>query len=472
MTSRLPSVLRFLLPAALALCPVGQVCAQAGGTQDPSADRGAGPGQGTQPLATRAEGTLSEAVRHALAEGHELLKQADPVAALRAFRSVLPAAVDHPDLQVGMGRAHLLLGDPAVAICYGEAVLLSDPDHQGAMALVVRALQRGRQFKDAERVGRRFMARVAEPSAELLAACASAAFRMQRIQISATLYRRVLQLDPMHAEANLRLGSGLWHATPFGTAQRLALAPAAEAMGRGDWDPAVAHIRELLAGGGVVRADVHHPVTYRLLGEARYWQREAESLACVHPAFARLNRLLSEAPAPDPLIWKAFLPERATLNPTRRAVVDRALAMFSAHLPELVAAGGRQDLLGALERTTDAAERQRLRGRRTFDGRVWDDVRGVGGLHAATGIEALDEAAFAGFDTLVHELAHQVHFHSLDDVHRARIEALYRIAKQEGRCLDYYAAANSAEYFAQGGRGLRVAGQAGRRGAHPRPHPV
>ena len=91
-----------------------------------------------------------------------------------------------------------------------------------------------------------------------------------------------------------------------------------------------------------------------------------------------------------------------------------------------------------------------LRGRRTFDGRVWDDVRGVGGLQAATGIEALDDAVAFGFDTFAHEVAHQVHYHTLTRSQRLRITTLYQRAIAEGRCLDFYAASNEAEYFGQG----------------------
>ena len=37
-------------------------------------------------------------------------------------------------------------------------------------------------------------------------------------------------------------------------------------------------------------------------------------------------------------------------------------------------------LLDEVERTTDAGSRRSLKGKRTFDGRIWDDVRGIGGL--------------------------------------------------------------------------------------------
>jgi hypothetical protein len=77
-------------------------------------------------------------------------------------------------------------------------------------------------------------------------------------------------------------------------------------------------------------------------------------------------------------------------------------------------------------------------------------VRGVGGLVAATGIEALDEAASFGFDTFAHEVAHQVHFFAFTPLQRARIRALYKQAMAQNRCLDFYAASNEAEYFGQG----------------------
>src|SRR5262249_19711454 len=85
--------------------------------------------------------------------------------------------------------------------------------------------------------------------------------------------------------------------------------------------------------------------------------------------------------------------------------------------------------------------------------------RGVGGLQAATGIEALDEAAQFGFDTLVHELAHQVHYYALGQRDRARIRALFVAARAGGNCLDYYAASNEAEYFGQGGEAFASLGK-------------
>ena len=67
-----------------------------------------------------------------------------------------------------------------------------------------------------------------------------------------------------------------------------------------------------------------------------------------------------------------------------------------------------------------------------------------------SGIEYLDMAARRGANIIAHEFAHQVHIAALgtDDVRLVR--RLYERAVREGRTLDFYAAADEYEYFAQG----------------------
>src|SRR5262249_21161135 len=147
------------------------------------------------------------------------------------------------------------------------------------------------------------------------------------------------------------------------------------------------------------------PVVHRLLGEALFQRRLNASMASRDPAFHRLAALLEDGVVVDRGTASDFVPGYRALDGARKAGVGRGLALFASRLPKLLALGARHDLMLETERTTDAESRASLRGRRTFDGRVWDDVRGIGGMQAATGIEALDEAAQAGFDTLAHELA-------------------------------------------------------------------
>lgn len=377
-----------------------------------------------------------------LIEGAQLLEREDPVGAWAAFRNATARPEATPvEGMVGLGRVHLMLGRSAFAQSYGESALAADPHDQDAMALCVRSLIRARAFDEAVRRSTALLGRVEAPGAELLSARASALFRVQRNEEAATAYGAAVELDASNAEAHLRLGSGLLPPTVVTIDDTLRAAVAAAQSGD--------HARAIALLLGELGTAKDHPVAHRLLGEELYAQRAAASMAAHDEAF---RTFVARRPAPEVrrLPIADFLPAYPQLSPARRAVVDRAVALFGSHLDRLVARGGSHDLLGELERTTDAESRSALRGRRTFDGRVWDDVRGIGGLQAATGIEALDEAAAFGFDTLAHEIAHQVHFHTFSEAQKARIKQLYQRALRENRCLDYYAASNDAEYFGQG----------------------
>jgi hypothetical protein len=74
----------------------------------------------------------------------------------------------------------------------------------------------------------------------------------------------------------------------------------------------------------------------------------------------------------------------------------------------------------------------------------------VGGRSAATGIETLLDSSELRFDTFAHELGHQFHHYGLTEAERRVVTGLFRAARAADRCLDYYAATNEREYFAQG----------------------
>ncbi|MGM0545206.1 MAG: tetratricopeptide repeat protein [Bacteroidota bacterium] len=88
----------------------------------------------------------------------------------------------------------------------------------------------------------------------------------------------------------------------------------------------------------------------------------------------------------------------------------------------------------------------------TFDNRQWMDIRGVGS--GATGIEYLERGAHLERNVLAHEYAHLYHGRILTDREDRRIRALYHKAMENDRTLDYYAANNESEFFAQGYAGM------------------
>ncbi len=400
------------------------LCAQAPG---PSADRGA------------ATDFLRES-------GHALLEAEDALGAQQIFRQVLAVARDDHSALLGMGRSYLLQGRAELALRYADAALRLAFDDPSAHALRIRALLRGRQFTAAQKYSVQILEFFEDTErmpagADLLAAHASALFRVQQNDAAAEIYHRVLLIDPLNEEAHLRLGSGLTPPRDVLPVASLRLAVNAARRGR--------HADAIAALARCLEEDPGNPIAHRLLGETLFNMRASSSMAGSAEEFLHLQAAL-----PTPKLGKLpvdeFMPQFEGLRGDRRRVATRALALFGSRLGRIVAMGGRHDLLLEDQRTTDARARASLRGKRTFDGRVWDDVRGIGGLRAATGIEALDEAAQHGFDTLAHEIGHQVHLYSFTRKQRRQVRELYQQALDEGRCLDYYAASNDAEYFGQG----------------------
>lgn len=88
-----------------------------------------------------------------------------------------------------------------------------------------------------------------------------------------------------------------------------------------------------------------------------------------------------------------------------------------------------------------------FRGATTFDNRQWMDIRGVGS--GAAGVEYVEKAAFLDRNVLLHEYVHLFHGTVMTDRQVRRIRQLYYNAVREGKTLDYYAANNEHEYFAQ-----------------------
>jgi len=383
----------------------------------------------------------SEEIARQLDEARALSLREDPVLSLQSWQRLKSLVHNDARVLTGLGRSHLQLGRAQLALVYADAALVEAPTASSAQALKIDALLRCRLFERALATARDAVSNSTSLDAPLLASYASALFRMQQNDEAAAVYRKVLTLDSHHAEAHLRLGSGLLAPCVLEVPATLRAAVTAE-LAR---DRKKAQ-RLLL---GVLLEEPDHAIAHRLLGESLLAEQAALTMASEAKEFRQLAAVLSQ-PDLTHLPVDLFLPGYGQLARERALVAARPLALFGGYLDRLVTMGGKHDLLGETERTTDAPSRRALRGKRTFDGRVWDDVRGMGGLQAATGIESLDEAAGFGFDTLAHEVAHQVHLYVFSALERRKIRDLYKVALDQGRCLDYYAASNEAEYFAQG----------------------
>ena len=97
----------------------------------------------------------------------------------------------------------------------------------------------------------------------------------------------------------------------------------------------------------------------------------------------------------------------------------------------------------------EAPHNQGLKNERTFDLRLWDDIKGNGGFHSTSGADWEKDVKYLRFNVVAHEFAHQVHSF-LSKKHREEIKWLFLKAKKERKTLDFYADFNEWEYFAVG----------------------
>jgi tetratricopeptide (TPR) repeat protein len=155
------------------------------------------------------------------------------------------------------------------------------------------------------------------------------------------------------------------------------------------------------------------------------------------------------APKIDPRVQEVF-PNYSLLSQRQKFVINVSVAPLAAYLPKLARSGARYWLLPLDQRACEMSELDSIRAASTFDGRYYASIRGVGGKITVSGMEYLETAASGGFNTIAHEFAHQVHAVAMNERDRKRIRGLYERAVRKGSALDFYAATDEFEYFAQG----------------------
>lgn len=163
-------------------------------------------------------------------------------------------------------------------------------------------------------------------------------------------------------------------------------------------------------------------------------------------------------PAPIPII-------AAGAHPSSVVVIERLLAEMRVQARLDARLQRAQLTLVVVPRRaalTEVPQFASLRGRRTFDGRPWDQVRGTGGVLLPDGRYAVavpeenvlfgwEEDTYPALSIAVHEIAHALHDRVLDGGDLKRIDAAFAARTQRGGpFVDAYAASNAREYFAQG----------------------
>ncbi len=186
------------------------------------------------------------------------------------------------------------------------------------------------------------------------------------------------------------------------------------------------------------------------------------------PARERLELFFrgTEPLAPNQVLQSGGVEIRA--NGVRQSAINETLRLtreLTAARPDIAerlrASGHVVVLLPEGSKLTDLPEFQSLRGQQTFDGRNWEDVRGVANVtmpdgRSATAIpeENLSELRGDGhggnFSVGIHEFAHAIHHHGVTPEERQAIHDAYEAQKARGGAFtDSYAGSNESEYFAQ-----------------------
>ncbi|MHC5081451.1 MAG: hypothetical protein ACYTHN_20810 [Planctomycetota bacterium] len=205
--------------------------------------------------------------------------------------------------------------------------------------------------------------------------------------------------------------------------------------------------RSLEAARKALEIDSKSPLAHVLFITARNLKQEMKKLELSQEDFYERFKALPTPRVPG--IERVFT-NIDSLTLDQRKLVLLAAAPAARRLPRLEKAKAVHVILPLYRHVTDISGMKPYRERRTLDGRYWAAVRGAGGLTAVTGVESLWTATRMAFNTLAHEFGHQVHYFGLTGEEKSEVSRLYKRAKKEKRCLDYYAAENEREYFAQG----------------------
>jgi len=383
-----------------------------------------------------------------------LFARDDGAAIDRRTRGVLSdAKADAIDL-LAAGRLALNRRDfERARRCFERALQKSTRPADQAQAL--RGLgQRHYQLREFDASLQRLEAGLAAaPTADGQAALAETLIRLGRTDDAIAAAEAAVVLNPHHEAAHYLLGNGYARENYTQLAARLgdAFAPllaevrrASDAFERGDFDAALAlSLAVLQRCPQLGRA---HAIAARALESQRF-------RIDVHRA--AYERRFAATPMPAVPGIERYVLNWRDLSPRHRKRVALSIAPWRAFIPVLVEGGASHFIKPMWMRLSETPHAQAMRDARVdYDSRLWDDVRGMGGYLTVTGIEDVERSIFDTYNTVLHELTHQVHTVLTADQWR-EIEALYqqakaRDAKTRNGFLSRYAGGSVWEYFAEG----------------------
>lgn len=293
----------------------------------------------------------------------------------------------------------------------------------------------------------------AERTADGLSALADTLIRLGRTEDAIAAAESAVALNRHHEAAHYLLGNGYVRENYTQLAARLGegFAPlmadvrrASGAFEKGDFDAALSiSLAVLQRCPQLGRA---HAIAAKALESQRF---------AIDVHRADYERRFKALPMPVVPGIERYVLNWKDLSPRHKKRVALSVAPWKAFIPVLVEGGATHFIKPMWMRLSETPEAHALKDARIdYDSRLWDDVRGMGGHFTVTGIEDVERSIFDRYNTVLHELTHQVHGVLTADQARG-IESLYqqakaRDAKTHDGFLSRYAGGSVWEYFAEG----------------------
>ncbi|RME79415.1 MAG: hypothetical protein D6785_11220 [Planctomycetota bacterium] len=273
-------------------------------------------------------------------------------------------------------------------------------------------------------------------------------FRKKKISKCRMAFQKALKLDPLNLPAHWYLGTGLGYPNtpeklPKNQRDWKKLQEGIQYLEKGEFQKGISIFSKL------VKKYPRNSTCHFLLAETlsrKYFSKErVQSI----PEFKMLQAIYFSRP-PKKKVLASFFSGYSNLWDKEKRVLAHLSYPFEPHIRRLASIGYIHYLLPLDKRLGDVPYLSIFKDRYSQDGRRYGDLRGLTYEKAVSGKETLWNAYQFGYNTVAHELAHQVHMYSFSRKKQQRIESLYRKALREKRALDYYSATSVYEYFAQG----------------------
>ncbi len=192
--------------------------------------------------------------------------------------------------------------------------------------------------------------------------------------------------------------------------------------------------------------DIHPDYGLAHYGVSRSLLRKKDR---INVKFKEIEKAFAAKDAPEPPFMRDVFINYHQLDPDLQKILRLSVQPLKKYLQTLKEAGSTFYLIPFHKRLYESPHHSGMKGTRTFDLRLWDDVKGCGGIHSTSGEDWEKDVKYLRFNVVTHEFAHQVHGY-LTEEKRSEIKRLFSKAKKERRTLDFYANFNEWEYFAVG----------------------